>query len=86
MVRAGVDNDWVWVQVADNGPGIDPREQKDIFKPLYRGPAKRRFPQGMGLGLNIAKNLVEVHGGVLEMESKRGEGTRFTIRLPLTTE
>ncbi|MFN2290477.1 MAG: ATP-binding protein [Anaerolineae bacterium] len=80
---AGVGDDMLWIRVGDTGPGITPEEQAQIFQPLYRGPAGRRFPQGMGLGLSIARDLVAAHGGRLDAESQPGAGSRFTIWLPL---
>jgi signal transduction histidine kinase len=54
-----------------------------IFEPFYRSHAHTRFPQGMGLGLTIARDLVVAHEGRLEVESKVGQGSSFTIWLPL---
>jgi two-component system, OmpR family, sensor histidine kinase BaeS len=73
----------VCIQVSDTGPGIAPQEQPQIFEPYYRSRAVRRFPQGMGLGLTIARDLVVAHGGRLEVESTVGRGSHFTIWLPL---
>ncbi|MCD6289248.1 MAG: HAMP domain-containing histidine kinase [Anaerolineae bacterium] len=82
-VDAGVADGAVWIRVSDTGPGIPPDEQARIFTPFYRGRQARRFPQGMGLGLTIAHDLVVAHGGRLEVESTPGQGSRFTIWLPL---
>jgi signal transduction histidine kinase len=71
------------VTVGDTGVGIDAAEQAKVFEPFYRSRRDRRFPQGMGLGLSIARDLVDAHGGSLEVESAPAEGSRFTIRLPL---
>lgn len=82
-VAAGVDDHNVWIRVSDTGIGITTEGQSHIFKPLYRGPLGRRFPQGMGLGLSIAHDLVVAHGGRLEATSTPGQGSQFTIRLPI---
>ncbi|HEX2979935.1 MAG TPA: HAMP domain-containing sensor histidine kinase [Anaerolineaceae bacterium] len=74
----------VILEVKDNGPGIQAEEQKRIFSPLYRGKTANRFSSGMGLGLSIAKDLVEAHGGRLIVESQVGQGSSFTIHLPKT--
>ena len=73
------------IHIEDNGPGIRPEEQERIFEPFYRSQEKRRFPQGLGLGLTIARDLVEAHDGRLELDSTSGAGSCFTIHLPLET-
>jgi signal transduction histidine kinase len=82
-IEAGVADTQTFIRVADTGPGILPEELERIFMPFYRGHTGRRFPQGMGLGLTIARDLVIAHGGRLEVESTPGQGSRFTIWLPL---
>ena len=72
----------VWIRVGDTGPGIAPEAQKRLFTPLSRAQAGRRFPQGMGLGLSIARDLVHAHGGRLEVDSTPGQGSRFTLWIP----
>ncbi len=79
---AGIEGEAVWIRVSDTGPGIAPAEQEHIFTPFYRSQADRRFPQGMGLGLSIARSLVVAHGGRLEVESALGLGSHFTLWLP----
>ena len=76
----------VAIAVQDTGPGILPEEQQRIFEPFYRSQAQRRFPQGLGLGLTIAHDLVSAHGGRLDLESTPGAGSRFTIYLPKDTD
>jgi signal transduction histidine kinase len=74
----------VEIRVADRGPGIPKEEQKRVFDPFFRG---RRAVQdqvhGAGLGLNLARGIVEAHGGVITVKSQPMKGTEFTIRLPL---
>jgi signal transduction histidine kinase len=82
-VEASVVDDSVVIAVTDTGIGIAPSEQEEIFEPLYRSHRDRRFPQGMGLGLSIARDLVLAHGGRLEVESTSEQGSRFTVWLPL---
>jgi two-component system sensor histidine kinase BaeS len=84
-VSAGSQAGEVWLRVSDTGPGIAGEEQARIFAPFYRGPSSGRFPQGMGLGLSIARDLVAAHGGRLTVESAPGAGSHFTIWLPVQT-
>lgn len=81
-VSAGLAGEEVWICVADDGPGIAPEEQQWVFEPFYHSQRDRRFPQGLGLGLTIANELILAHGGRLTLESPPGEGSRFTISLP----
>lgn len=74
----------VWITVSDTGPGIDPAEQERIFEPFHRSQRGRRFPQGMGLGLTIARDLITAHGGRLAVESEPDQGSHFTVWLPPT--
>ena len=74
--------DHLAITVWDTGPGIDPAEQQRIFEPFYRSTAQRRFPQGLGLGLNISQEIVAAHGGRLELSSAPGAGAAFTVILP----
>jgi len=66
------------VRVSDNGPGIAPEKLDQIFQPFVSTKGK-----GMGLGLAICREIVEAHAGRLEVESALGEGTTFTLRIPL---
>lgn len=81
---AGTQDGEVWIQVRDTGPGMSPEEHERLFTPFYRGKAGGRFPQGMGLGLSIANDLVVAHNGRLEVESAERWGSRFTIWLPVS--
>ena len=72
---------WATLTVADNGPGIDPIDLPFIFDRFYRSRAARGT-QGVGLGLAIARGLVEAQGGVIEATDGREGGAVFTVRLP----
>jgi len=85
-ISAGVKDSGVWIQVSDTGPGISPAEQAKIFTSFYRGQTSGRFPQGMGLGLTIAHDLIVAHQGRLEVESEPDQGSHFTIWLPLQSK
>jgi two-component system sensor histidine kinase BaeS len=75
--------DAVRICVCDTGPGISPEEQARIFEPFHRAQRGRRFPQGMGLGLAIAREIVVAHGGQLTLEHSSEEGSEFVVLLPL---
>jgi len=73
---------WACIAVADSGPGIPAEELPHIFERFYRGKAAGRRG-GMGLGLSIARWIAEEHGGQITAESREGEGSTFTLWLPL---
>jgi two-component system phosphate regulon sensor histidine kinase PhoR len=74
----------VRIAVHDNGMGLPKREHKRIFQKFYRVDDRlSRAKQGSGLGLAIAKHVVKAHGGRIEVESALGEGSVFTIVLPV---
>jgi len=72
----------VTVSVGDAGPGIAPEHQDRIFERFYRADASRTT-RGAGLGLAIAKDIVERHGGSISVASEPGHGATFAVRLPL---
>ncbi len=76
------------VEVEDNGPGIPPDQLEYVFQKFYRLPGSDQRAKGTGLGLTIARSLVELHGGVLGVHSVPGEGTKFwfTLRRVLGTD
>ncbi|MBN2238994.1 MAG: HAMP domain-containing histidine kinase [Dehalococcoidales bacterium] len=83
------------VTISDNGPGIPEKEQELVFQPYYQVNVLKSLPSeetgkrqstlgsGQGIGLAIAKMLVELHGGKIWLESKSGQGTTFFISLPV---
>ena len=78
------DGDGVAVSVCDRGIGILRPEQDRIFKRFYRvDKARSRLTGGTGLGLAIVRQAVINHSGEVEVDSQEGEGSTFTIRLPL---
>jgi signal transduction histidine kinase len=82
-LSAGAESEQVWLSVADNGEGIPAEQLPYIFERSYRGDKARRHTEGeSGLGLSIARSLVEVHGGKIGVSSQAGKGTAFTISLP----
>jgi signal transduction histidine kinase len=80
------DQNSVGLDVIDQGIGIPAEAQSHIFDPFYRveGTGPDRLYAGLGVGLAISKFIVEQHKGMVAVESKLGEGSTFTIRLPLS--
>jgi len=68
------------LEVADSGSGIPIENQRRIFEPFFS--TKLGEGRGTGLGLSIVYGIIEKHHGHISVESKEGEGTRFTIRMP----
>lgn len=83
-VTAEAKNGRVVTSVADRGPGIDPYEQSLIFDKFYRGRNQRFTAHGTGMGLAIAKVIVEAHRGDIEVVSQLGNGSVFSFSLPLS--
>ncbi|MGH9855134.1 MAG: sensor histidine kinase, partial [Blastocatellia bacterium] len=74
----------VVIEVSDRGLGIAPSELERIFEPFYRGKDVTSAQiHGNGLGLGLVKQIIEAHGGRVSVESKAGQGSRFTLRLPI---
>jgi signal transduction histidine kinase len=83
-VRATAAGDGLVVTVKDSGIGIPKEQQHKIFGAFYQvqSASNREYP-GTGLGLALTKKLVEMHGGTIEFDSETGEGTTFTVEMPL---
>jgi signal transduction histidine kinase len=71
--------EWIEVRVIDNGEGMNPQTLEKIFTPFFTTKA---VGEGTGLGLPISRQIVEKHGGTIEVESTPGVGTIFQVRLP----
>ncbi len=83
-VRARVAGSALVVEVADTGPGIDPRALPHLFEAFFRGSARRGGPAGTGLGLAVARGLVEAHGGTITAANSPTGGAVFRFTLPLS--
>jgi len=82
QITGEVRNRMVMTSIADHGPGIDDFEQSLIFEKFYRGRNQRLEVQGTGMGLAIAKAIVEAHGGKIGITSQLGHGSVFYFTLP----
>jgi two-component system, OmpR family, sensor histidine kinase KdpD len=75
-----------FICVSDRGPGIPQEDQTRIFDKFYRSPSNRRHIAGAGMGLAIARKILEIHRGEIRVQSSPGEGTEFVIALPAASE
>jgi signal transduction histidine kinase len=78
-----LNRDTALFEVSDRGIGIPPADRRQLFTAFHRGQNVGQIP-GSGLGLVIAKRCADLHGGEIHCESPEGEGTRFTVRIPVT--
>jgi two-component system, OmpR family, sensor histidine kinase KdpD len=85
-ISARADESSLVISVTDRGPGIPETEQANIFEKFYRLAADRTRVPGTGLGLPIARQIVEAHGGHMSVESRAGGGSVFSISIPFTKE
>lgn len=81
-IAVGAQGREVWLEVSNTGPGLPPDELPRVFEPFFSSSHQGRFPQGVGLGLTVAKAIVDLHGGRLTVASEPGEGMRFRVWLP----
>ena len=85
-VRTRLVDEWAWVEVADSGEGIQEDNLANVFETFHQvdGSISRKWG-GMGIGLTMAKHILELHGGKIWVDSELGEGSTFTFSLPLDT-
>ena len=87
LVKVWKDTDAAFFSVTDQGMGIPKGELKKIFDKFYRVSATRtQETRGSGLGLTLARHIVEAHGGSISVDSEIGKGSRFTVRLPVPAD
>ncbi|HLA30376.1 MAG TPA: ATP-binding protein [Pseudomonas sp.] len=79
-LRTGRDDDWVWIEVEDNGSGIEAKLLNRIFEPFF---TTKPVGKGTGLGLALSYNIMQKHSGSIEVHSEVGVGTRFRLNLPI---
>jgi two-component system, OmpR family, sensor histidine kinase KdpD len=82
-ITAEASGNGVLTSVADNGPGIEDMELGLIFDKFYRGKDQRYLVQGTGMGLPIAKAIIQAHGGTISVASQRDHGSVFSFTLPI---
>jgi signal transduction histidine kinase len=81
-VTVGGDDDQLYFIVSDQGPGVSPALQGELFRPFSRGPSEHEEVEGIGLGLYVSKRILEAHGGSIQVFSSDGQGTTFKATLP----
>ncbi|MFE4709914.1 sensor histidine kinase [Paenibacillus sp. NPDC056722] len=81
-VTVGIMNKDPYIKVADNGTGMDEITQQNLFKRYYRGTNTEESTAGSGIGMSIAKAIVDAHGGEIKVRSTLGQGTEILILLP----
>ena len=81
-VVASAADGWLTIGVSDTGPGLSRDQQARVFERFYKADASRSA-SGTGLGLSIVKAIAEAHGGRVTVESEEGQGSTFTLHLPL---
>jgi len=82
-IHTAADNSQVKIEIRDTGVGISPENMRKLFTPFF---TTRREVKGVGLGLAVSYGIIQHHQGRIEVQSKEGEGTTFTIYLPLHRE
>jgi two-component system osmolarity sensor histidine kinase EnvZ len=84
VIRASADDQWLRIDVDDDGPGIPPAERDNVFRPFYRlGDARNQDTGNTGLGLAIARDIARSHGGEISLGESPMGGLRATVRVPL---
>ena len=83
VIRTGSEGGEVWIEIQDDGRGIEPHNKKRIFEPFF---TTKPAGKGTGLGLSIAWGIVQRHKGRIEVSSEKGDGTIFRVVLPVDPE
>ncbi|MGI9472785.1 MAG: ATP-binding protein [Rubripirellula sp.] len=84
VLRCSADERWIRIDVEDDGPGIPDEEHMKVFEKFYRGASTQETDhRGNGLGLAFAREIARLHGGDIELQSTVGDGSVFTLRLPV---
>ena len=84
IIDSSTDNNMLRLSITDTGKGLTPEQLNNLFEPFERLGAENSNIEGTGLGLNISKDLIELMGGTITVESTVGKGSRFSICVPLS--
>ena len=85
-VKTKSDNHWYIIEISDKGIGLDSDNKKKIFEKFFREETGNiHNVKGQGLGLSYVKKIVELHKGQILVESHKGKGSTFTLKLPMTS-
>lgn len=79
-IRTFSDNDWLYIEISDNGTGMDARTLEHIFEPFF---TTKSAGEGTGLGMAISQQIISQHGGRIDISSELNQGTTFIIKLPI---
>ena len=79
-IRTGQADERVWIAISDNGSGIAPENVAKLFDPFF---TTKPVGKGTGLGLSVSYGIVDKHGGHIDVQSQLGQGTTFTVWLPI---
>ena len=77
-IKSFAQNQFLFIEITDNGPGIEPEALEDIFIPFFTTKEN-----GSGIGLSLSRQIVQQHGGTIKVFSKPGKGSRFVVQLKI---
>ena len=77
-IKTFAQNQWLFIEITDNGPGIEPEAMEDIFIPFFTTKEN-----GSGIGLSLSRQIVQQHGGTIKVFSESGKGSRFVVQLKI---
>ena len=83
VLKVGVEDDYLLVSIKDEGIGISQNDQERLFQPYERSANDDQRLSGLGLGLALSRNIVELHGGKIWVESEKGKGSTFYFTIPM---
>ena len=81
-VSTGIEGDYAWICVSDNGQGMDEETRSNLFERYYRGTSTDETTDGAGLGMSIAQAVVIAHKGQIQVESEPQQGAKVIMKFP----